>query len=317
MCITCAQVSRSFQGECRRCYTKGHREKDCDQQKPVFCLLQSANESEKFFDRTMKTKDMHIVDSHTAALFVDAMNTHPDPAQVLFRLLNGHQEYGQQRLREAIACDISETHFKNTTIVLATFLSSARLSNLMYQTEIDKIILLLYETPGYVDVLAQASSAFKLSDDHFSHVAWLLKRLVLCHDGARTDKRLHMLASNLIQMGCASAAEVCTIVPTHNSTVAARMKIDDLPGGRHDNDAADFRKIALAPTLSEVQFQGTGYLPLEGGANQFLEDKQAHHLDALFRLLREDVLGKQPFQSNACSDKIDVPNKCIKCVHYM
>jgi hypothetical protein len=65
------------------------------------------------------------------------------------------------------------------------------------------------------------------------------------------------------------------------------------PGGRHDNDFADFRKVQILPTADEFASSET---PFYRCANDLLaveaETRGLAHLDNQFRLLREDLLGE-------------------------
>ena len=64
------------------------------------------------------------------------------------------------------------------------------------------------------------------------------------------------------------------------------------PGGRHDNDFADFRNIAILPTVDELASKCAAFLrpstALDGPDTA--ETRVAMHLDNQFRLLREDML---------------------------
>jgi len=62
------------------------------------------------------------------------------------------------------------------------------------------------------------------------------------------------------------------------------------PGGRHDNDAVNFRDVRLLPTAEELGSDAKPYLPLAGGANSFLEDPETRLIDRNFRLLRHDAV---------------------------
>jgi hypothetical protein len=65
------------------------------------------------------------------------------------------------------------------------------------------------------------------------------------------------------------------------------------PGGRHDNDFADFRKIAILPTADELSSVETPfYRTSKDVCEAEPELRMALHLDNQFRLLREDMLGE-------------------------
>ncbi|KAH9863899.1 hypothetical protein J1614_009831 [Plenodomus biglobosus] len=67
----------------------------------------------------------------------------------------------------------------------------------------------------------------------------------------------------------------------------------DGPGGRHDNDFADYRKIKILPTPDEFSSNGQPFYrrsdAIEAAESQ---DRGAMHLDNQYRLLREDLLGE-------------------------
>lgn len=65
------------------------------------------------------------------------------------------------------------------------------------------------------------------------------------------------------------------------------------PGGRHDNDCIDFRKIAIYPTEDELTSKDRSYYNTARMLVQVpVEIRVAHHLDNQFRLLREDFLAE-------------------------
>ena len=76
-----------------------------------------------------------------------------------------------------------------------------------------------------------------------------------------------------------------------NST-ASVVDTSEAPGGRHDNDFADFRKVAIIPTADELLSQKrpalrpTSLLDDPDGK----ETRVADYLDIMFRLLREDMM---------------------------
>ncbi|GAB7363399.1 hypothetical protein MBLNU230_g3676t1 [Neophaeotheca triangularis] len=65
------------------------------------------------------------------------------------------------------------------------------------------------------------------------------------------------------------------------------------PGGRHDNDHSDFRKIAFFPTNDELlSKQMPFYLPANAIKQKSFSERPGSHLENQFRLLREDFLAE-------------------------
>ncbi|RHZ44436.1 putative NF-X1 finger and helicase domain protein, partial [Aspergillus thermomutatus] len=65
----------------------------------------------------------------------------------------------------------------------------------------------------------------------------------------------------------------------------------ETPGGRHDNDHADIVKIAIMPTLEEIQSSRVEYLPVNDPGQWHVGGLDGL-LDRNFRLLREDTIGQ-------------------------
>ncbi|RDA90958.1 hypothetical protein CP533_3079 [Ophiocordyceps camponoti-saundersi (nom. inval.)] len=77
------------------------------------------------------------------------------------------------------------------------------------------------------------------------------------------------------------------------SVSVSTTNLDDSPGGRHDNDFADFRQIAIYPTLDEIQSKKEPFLQrLKDVFDGPRESRARDHRDWLFRLLREDMLAE-------------------------
>ncbi|KAL4079908.1 P-loop containing nucleoside triphosphate hydrolase protein [Scleroderma yunnanense] len=76
------------------------------------------------------------------------------------------------------------------------------------------------------------------------------------------------------------------------TSAASVAEGSEAPGGRHDNDFADFRKIAIIPTADELLSQKRPALRpaslLDDPDGK--ETRVADYLDIMFRLLREDMM---------------------------
>jgi hypothetical protein len=65
------------------------------------------------------------------------------------------------------------------------------------------------------------------------------------------------------------------------------------PGGRHDNDHADYRKIKVLPTADEFSSNDRPFYRRADAIESVKISQRSHlHLDNQFRLLREDLLGE-------------------------
>ena len=75
----------------------------------------------------------------------------------------------------------------------------------------------------------------------------------------------------------------------------ANVALDDLPGGRHDNDFEDFRSIRVVPTVAEMNSRRPPCLPIRHASDEVddgdLDAVSGVVLDRQFRILREDLVG--------------------------
>ncbi|KAJ7857559.1 hypothetical protein B0H13DRAFT_1158865 [Mycena leptocephala] len=64
------------------------------------------------------------------------------------------------------------------------------------------------------------------------------------------------------------------------------------PGGRHDNDHSDFRKIAIFPTADEIACTESPFLRFAAALDEdeIVTNRVGVYLDHLYRILREDML---------------------------
>lgn len=84
------------------------------------------------------------------------------------------------------------------------------------------------------------------------------------------------------------------------SSATSTLSLDYSPGGRHDNDHADFRDISILPTSDEFMSTAKPYYRRAGEIFLLSEEKRpAAHIDNQYRLLREDMLSelREDFQA--------------------
>ncbi|KAL7957161.1 P-loop containing nucleoside triphosphate hydrolase protein [Trichoderma compactum] len=81
------------------------------------------------------------------------------------------------------------------------------------------------------------------------------------------------------------------VIQLRKGPATASVKMNYSPGGRHDNDFADFRKISIFPTADEVSSKEEPFLQrLDDVFEIPRESRTSSYISWLFRLLREDML---------------------------
>ncbi|KAJ7494735.1 P-loop containing nucleoside triphosphate hydrolase protein [Mycena galericulata] len=128
--------------------------------------------------------------------------------------------------------------------------------------------------------------------------AWLL--LHLCQiPGSNADPYIELASGPPVLSALTESSDTDTrffghkikhIVETCKTVVLGDSDIQ--PGGRHDNDFADFRRISILPTADEVASQEAPFLRRYDSIRTPSEPASAvsQCLDEQFRLLREDML---------------------------
>ncbi|KAL7947483.1 P-loop containing nucleoside triphosphate hydrolase protein [Trichoderma barbatum] len=81
------------------------------------------------------------------------------------------------------------------------------------------------------------------------------------------------------------------VIQLRKGPATASIKVNYSPGGRHDNDFADFRQISIFPTADEVSSKEEPFLQrLDDVFEIPRESRASNYISWLFRLLREDML---------------------------
>ncbi|KAJ2919492.1 hypothetical protein MD484_g924, partial [Candolleomyces efflorescens] len=167
---------------------------------------------------------------------------------------------------------------------------------------LQSLLLKIVNPPIFWNAFQQAFRDDELSIDGQKAFGWLLLQLLslppdfsaLYNETPNLSRHLaRFLTSNDIDLRTLGhkikhATESQAALNRGTSTFTAGFT----PGGRHDNDFADFRDIAIVPTPDEIQSKEPAFIR----PSDFLRDpstksnRVATHIDNQFRLLREDML---------------------------
>ncbi|KAG2452041.1 hypothetical protein HYH02_003079 [Chlamydomonas schloesseri] len=259
-----------------------------------------------------------------------------DPMELLFALSNN--ETPRLRLRASLSHDGRPEFTASRVVPFLRHLSGDALSGGTCKGPLRQVLEAVYRTPGLLGCLRQAVEGGQVADA--SPIGWFLLTLAAQVEEVRTSAEVRQLASALAAQpgNSAKVAQKLQVVlagaqhagtggaagsTSHSRAAAAAAAaaskahtsdtLEDLlegPGGRHDNDAADYRSIRIAPTSDEALSSRAPYLPRAAPshdhpaaagsgitASASLEDnggglgeREAELLDRQFRLLREDFM---------------------------
>jgi hypothetical protein len=235
------------------------------------------------------------LDTRNSVRFLEAIYTQADTVACVENLRQSDK--GLLSLQEAIQLNLSPTFFNGCGASLLRYISSPDLATVGGGTLLQQIVFKIVQPPTFWTSFLEAFKACKLQDDAQFCFAWLLLQLLLLpdkpscspHETAKDPAILDPLLSS-------PSAEVRYIAQKIKHVVAsgitAPVDLEYRPGGRHDNDFADFRRISILPTADELLCSEKPFLRPSSSLDELesSEDRIAVHLDNQFRLLREDML---------------------------
>ncbi|KAI9573130.1 P-loop containing nucleoside triphosphate hydrolase protein [Boletus coccyginus] len=220
-------------------------------------------------------------------LFLEGLCAQDDPAVCLDAITRG--AHGLSSVQSSMQLDLS-VQFMNG-------LGSAVLEYLLRASDIggdalNNLFFHVVEPPIFWDTLVRAFQHGALHEGAQLVFARVLSRLLTLQDRDTTPYR-NVAAHPYIQASLASSSkheirETGHLIKHILSTTGSVTVYDLLngPGGRHDNDPAEFREIAILPTADEILCRQPPFL-----RTLSISDTPAKvYLDNTFRMLREDML---------------------------
>ncbi|TVY43119.1 NFX1-type zinc finger-containing protein [Lachnellula subtilissima] len=231
-------------------------------------------------------------------LFIEAICSQPDPAACVSKILTSTS--GLSALQTSVRFDTSVSFLNNHGSKLLLYLQEESLRTINSGSALAKILLQVVQPPYFWDAYTKAFREGSLDSVAFSSYAWLLLQLIsLPGDWASVPAQL-VRNPDILERILGSSDNATRHVgykiqhslqlnPDQNSPDA-----DDRPGGRHDNDHADYRQVSIMPTRDELLSRDRPYFRTA----EFLDDpenllsRSIFHIDNQFRLLREDMLGE-------------------------
>jgi hypothetical protein len=236
------------------------------------------------------------ISTHNHEDFLESIYTSEEAAGCVSKIILS--VYGLPALQKAMRLSLTVNFLDNHATRLLEFLSQKELVGIGGGSFLRKIVLAIVEPPVFWDTYTQAFRSGVLHLTAHAPFAWLLLQLTMLPDSmaeayierAKDPAILNILHSSLSQAARKHAQRIQLIVDTRQ--IGSSIDCELGPGGRHDNDFADFRKIVIMPTADELDSVKPPFLrPLKTLSNS--DDKTniiSTHLDSQFRLYREDMM---------------------------
>lgn len=232
-------------------------------------------------------------------LFIDAICETADRKDCVERLIASQP--AADALRASVRFDISIDFINGHFQRLLAYLRDPLLKQLCSGEILHRVLLLLVDPPTLWTGFVFAQQQKQLSPAAEHAFAWLLLQL-LTWTSSPPFNVLPVAEAVVCREDLTKSWTHLTRVLGYRikNVVNARRRDASLPectyggpGGRHDNDFADFRDIAIYPTSEELESKRKPFYRRFDAIEDFPSDQRvAMVLDNQFRLLREDMLAE-------------------------
>ncbi|KAK3897515.1 helicase required for RNAi-mediated heterochromatin assembly 1, partial [Staphylotrichum tortipilum] len=239
---------------------------------------------------------------HDGAKFLEAVRSQPSPSQCVEMLVSNPS--GLTAVRDAVRADLTAPYILSHTLPFLRYLSDPSIKALVDGQLLGQVLAVVASPPTLLNALIALFDSRKIPEDSLHPFAWLALELISQPPDA-VELDLAILVKSV-------AGGQRFLESTDHATRELGYRIQKIvqirsapshghsgdadgggPGGRHDNDFADFRKIHIYPTADEFlstrpSYYKTAVEMLELGS----DTRPGAHLDNQFRLLREDMLAE-------------------------
>ena len=239
-----------------------------------------------------------VKNTNDAKLFLEAVCDQQDRSACVEKLVAAPQ--GLQALKMSLRSEVSSAFINQSSASLLRYIADDNVRQLCNGQLLRDILAAVLEPPTFWNALKRCYDERTLSASGIHAFACLLLELL--------SSPLAIVQLNVFDVAEKALGAGGLLDSSSNNTRSLAYKIQDAvrckvsgsaalgttkPGGRHDNDFEDFRKIAIFPTTDEFSAKEQPfYLQSNVVFESEPEKRTAVHLDNQFRLLREDMLGE-------------------------
>lgn len=231
-------------------------------------------------------------------LFLEALCNQQDRPTCIGKVLSS--THGLQAVQESTRFNLSPAFFNDQAVAFLQYIRAPGLNTIHGGDFLQELISNIVEPPIFWSAFVRCFRDRTLSVKAQLCFAWLLLELVssplkTCnfHSKIALDSSIQEFLTDSSELEIRTLGQkIKHVLSTLRPDVT--MRDESGPGGRHDNDSADFREIGILPTADELLSTEDPFLRC-AAAIEDLGANESHlqaHLDNQFRLLREDMLGE-------------------------
>ncbi|KAF2112085.1 P-loop containing nucleoside triphosphate hydrolase protein [Lophiotrema nucula] len=225
--------------------------------------------------------------------FLEALCVQEDASKCVERLIAAPE--GLAAVAKAFRFSSSSVFLNGPAASTLRYISAPSLKQLYGGQFLHRLLEQIVEPPTFWNTLIEAHHARILTEDATHAFAWLLLEILCSHTEELPDVRA--VAERITEnesLITASSLEIRSLGQKIKHVLSTTSS-DALegPGGRHDNDFVDYRKIKILPTPDEfASTERPFYRRADAIDTVEVEKRGLTKLDNEFRLLREDFLGE-------------------------
>lgn len=248
-----------------------------------------------FFNSVLQG-DQSLKTAKDGAKFIEALCSQPDPPTCIEKIMSSSA--GLSAVQTCLRFNASTPFYNGPATGLLRYIQDPGLKIILGGDFIRRLVVHVVKPPIFWNGFLQSFRDGLLDPPAQQCFGWLLYEL-LCLPLEEIGPYLAIAEETTIQAVFLDSPsfEMRTMGQKIKHVISSlntpNLNPDERgPGGRHDNDFAEFRDVAIHPTADEVRSTEQPFLRLA----ETLEDpsyegkRLAIHLDNQFRLLREDLL---------------------------
>ena len=247
--------------------------------------------------RDVLSGNRQVRDSRNAQLSLEAIRDQEPASGCIEKIMSS--KFGLDGIKDAIRVDLSTSFILAHTLAFLRYLSDPGIKALVDGQLLRQVILVVAHPPTLWNSLLRLFHDHQIPEGSLYPFAWLVLELVSLPSNTEVDvlqdvqeiveeerllkaqshetRELGYKIKKVLQIRCS---------PQQSDQAAG-------PGGRHDNDFADFRAIRIYPTTDEfLSTQQPFYRTAKEVFETQLADRARVYLDNQSRLLREDMLAE-------------------------
>ena len=250
----------------------------------------------RLFDAICKGKE--ALSEYNALQFLEGFCSEGDVVSCISKVIT--TAAGLSSLQNAMRAKLTAQFFNNQAAAVLAYLQTPELKIINEGELLRKVLVEIVDPPFFWDAFRGSFLKRELNDNAQLSFTWLLLQLCsLPSDSAERYRTIPEMQTIMTLLLTSSSSAIRTggqkiklILDTCSPVSPTGNRFGPGPGGRHDNDFVDFRKISILPTTDELESMERAFIQ----PSDVLEEPEtessrvAIHLDNQFRLLREDML---------------------------